>query len=73
MTWVVTGAGGQLGLALSKQLILEGVDFIPLLSSQLDITKPPSIRSELLKKQKETMAKGIILGIIVLTIVSLFL
>jgi len=38
MTWVVTGAGGQLGLALSKQLTLEGVDFIPLLSNQLDIT-----------------------------------
>ena len=38
MMWVVTGASGQLGLALAKQLTLEGIDFIALDSKQLDIT-----------------------------------
>lgn len=38
MMWVVTGASGQLGSALAKQLTLEGIDFIALDSNQLDIT-----------------------------------
>jgi len=38
MTWLVTGASGQLGSALSRQLTLSGIDFVALDSKQLDIT-----------------------------------
>lgn len=51
MTWIVTGAGGQLGLALSKQLTIEGIDFIPLLSNQLDITNIEQV-NEVISKLK---------------------
>ena len=38
MKWLVTGANGQLGQALSAQLADEGLDFAALDSKQLDIT-----------------------------------
>jgi dTDP-4-dehydrorhamnose reductase len=38
MKWLVTGANGQLGQALSAQLAAEGLDFAALDSKQLDIT-----------------------------------
>ena len=38
MKWLVTGAGGQLGRALSAQMAFEGLDFVALESKDLDIT-----------------------------------
>lgn len=38
MTWLVTGAAGQLGLAIQKNLSSRDIPFIPLNSHELDIT-----------------------------------
>ena len=40
MTWLITGASGQLGLALQEVLIQRGIDIVGANSSELDITKP---------------------------------
>jgi dTDP-4-dehydrorhamnose reductase len=40
MTWLITGASGQLGLALQEVLIQRGIDLVGANSSELDITKP---------------------------------
>jgi len=40
MKWLITGASGQLGLAMQTQLISRGIDFIAADSNELDITKP---------------------------------
>lgn len=40
MKWLVTGASGQLGLALQEELTQRGIDFVGANSSELDITKP---------------------------------
>jgi dTDP-4-dehydrorhamnose reductase len=38
MTWVITGGSGQLGLALQSELTVQGIDFVSVNSSELDIT-----------------------------------
>ena len=40
MKWLITGGSGQLGLAIQKELSFQGIDFIAVKSSELDITKP---------------------------------
>ena len=40
MKWLITGASGQLGLALQEELVQRGIDFVATNSSELDITKP---------------------------------
>jgi len=40
MKWLITGGSGQLGLAMQKELSFQGIDFIAVKSSELDITKP---------------------------------
>jgi dTDP-4-dehydrorhamnose reductase len=40
MKWFITGASGQLGLALQEELTQRGIDFVGATSSELDITKP---------------------------------
>ena len=43
MTWLITGASGQLGLALQEELTRRGKVFTAANSSELDITKPLSV------------------------------
>jgi dTDP-4-dehydrorhamnose reductase len=40
MTWLITGASGQLGLALQEELTQREIDFVSANSSELDITNP---------------------------------
>ncbi len=40
MKWLITGASGQLGLALQEELTKLGKEFVAASSSDLDITKP---------------------------------
>ena len=40
MKWLITGASGQLGVALQEELTIRGIDFIATNSSELDVTKP---------------------------------
>jgi dTDP-4-dehydrorhamnose reductase len=40
MTWLITGASGQLGLALQEEVTQRGIEFVAANSSELDITKP---------------------------------
>ena len=40
MKWLITGASGQLGLAMQKQLSSRGINFVATKSSELDLTKP---------------------------------
>ena len=40
MKWLITGASGQLGLALQEELTQRGIDFVGTTSSELEITKP---------------------------------
>ena len=40
MKWLITGASGQLGLALQEELTKRGLDFAGANSSELDIAKP---------------------------------
>ena len=43
MKWLIAGGSGQLGLALQEELSHRGLDFVGANSSELDITKPPSV------------------------------
>jgi dTDP-4-dehydrorhamnose reductase len=40
MKWLITGASGQLGVALQEELTERGIDFVGVTSSEMDITKP---------------------------------
>jgi dTDP-4-dehydrorhamnose reductase len=40
MKWLITGASGQLGLALQEELTERRIDFVGATASELDITKP---------------------------------
>jgi dTDP-4-dehydrorhamnose reductase len=43
MTWLITGGEGQLGLAFQRELDKQGIDFVSVNSTQLDITNPLSV------------------------------
>ena len=43
MTWLITGCSGQLGLAFQTELGRQGIDFVSVNSTELDITNPSSI------------------------------
>ena len=43
MKWLITGASGQLGLALQEELTKRGLDFVGANSSELDLTNPLSV------------------------------
>jgi len=49
MVWLVTGASGQLGLAMQRALTVRGISFIPTNSKELDITSQNSVESVLLR------------------------
>ena len=40
MKWLITGASGQLGVALQEELARRDIEFIATNSSELDVTKP---------------------------------
>lgn len=40
MKWLITGASGQIGLALQEELQSRGIEFVATDSSELDVTKP---------------------------------
>jgi len=40
MKWLITGASGQLGLAMQTELISRGIDLVASNSNELDVTKP---------------------------------
>ena len=46
-SFVIAGAGGQVGTALTRRLDSLGIDHVALSSSDLDITSPPHIRDVL--------------------------
>ena len=43
MTWLITGASGQLGLAMQSELTARNIDFLALPSKYLDITDPEAV------------------------------
>jgi dTDP-4-dehydrorhamnose reductase len=43
MTWLITGGSGQLGLAFQAELTVQGIDFVSVNSSELDITNQDSV------------------------------
>jgi dTDP-4-dehydrorhamnose reductase len=43
MTWLIAGGSGQLGLAFQRELGKQGIDFVSVNSTQLDITNPLSV------------------------------
>jgi dTDP-4-dehydrorhamnose reductase len=43
MKWLITGAAGQLGLAIQEELTRRGIEFVAANSSELDVTKPLSV------------------------------
>jgi dTDP-4-dehydrorhamnose reductase len=46
MKWLITGASGQLGVALQEELTERGLDFVGANSSELDITKPLNVNQK---------------------------
>ncbi len=43
MTWLITGASGQLGLAMQSELTERKIQYLAFASKDLDITKPESV------------------------------
>lgn len=43
MSWLITGASGQLGLAMQSELKLRNLQFLALSSNDLDVTNPESV------------------------------
>jgi dTDP-4-dehydrorhamnose reductase len=49
MTWLITGSGGQLGIALSQELRGQGLLFTSYNSLDLDVTNAPDVRKAISK------------------------
>lgn len=50
MTWLITGASGQLGLAMQSELTLRNIEFLALSSKDLDITNLESVNQVFFEK-----------------------
>jgi dTDP-4-dehydrorhamnose reductase len=49
MTWLITGGSGQLGIAVSQELVERGINFNSFNSSQLDISKSATVNGAIQK------------------------
>jgi|694.fasta_scaffold11881_14 dTDP-4-dehydrorhamnose reductase len=55
MVWLITGASGQLGLAMQRVLSTRGISFIAANSKELDITSQNSVESVLLRNSPKVI------------------
>ncbi len=55
MTWLITGASGQLGLAMQAELNASKIDFLPFDSKSLDITNESAIEAEFIKNSPKVV------------------
>ena len=55
MVWLITGASGQLGLAMQRELSTRGISFIAANSRELDITSQNSVESILLRNSPKVI------------------
>ena len=55
MVWLITGASGQLGLAMQRELSTRGINFIAANSRELDITSQNSVESVLLRNSPKVI------------------
>jgi dTDP-4-dehydrorhamnose reductase len=55
MVWLITGASGQLGLAMQRELSTRGINFIAANSRELNITSQNSVESILLRNSPKVI------------------
>ena len=58
MTWLITGAAGQLGIEIQLALNLFGIKSIPLNSKELDVTNAKSVKSTIEKFQPKVIVNA---------------
>jgi dTDP-4-dehydrorhamnose reductase len=51
MTWLITGAGGQLGIEIQSALMHHGIKYLPLNSKELDVTNAKLVKKTIEKYQ----------------------